>query len=219
MPPSVNDVKESRTASLLETNVKTSVDEFLRISQNANVSLTREGMGKNVTQVIPYKLKTDRNNFKNVVTPTFYVIEVRIIEVRLYWFCTILTRRLPRRTIRLYRYHPIHFRPLYSIALAEQKSYNFTLKNIEWFRILNVYRWCIPKSRGPGSEQSVPIKLSFSYRYSKKLLWRSNYFPMPPMLLTEKDADLHTLLTCLDNIRCESTSTLRSWAAVVGDLI
>ena len=40
-------VKESRTASLLETNVKASVDEFLRISQNA---LTREGMGKNVTQ-------------------------------------------------------------------------------------------------------------------------------------------------------------------------
>ena len=37
-------------ASLLETNVKTSVDKFLRISQNANVELTREGMGKNVTQ-------------------------------------------------------------------------------------------------------------------------------------------------------------------------
>ena len=43
-------VKERRTASLFETNVKTSVDEFLRISQNANVKLTREGMGKNVTQ-------------------------------------------------------------------------------------------------------------------------------------------------------------------------
>ena len=43
-------VKESRTASLFETNVKTSVDEFLRISQNANVYFTREGMGKNVTQ-------------------------------------------------------------------------------------------------------------------------------------------------------------------------
>ena len=43
-------VKESRTAILLETNVKTSVDKFLRISQNANVELNREGMGKNVTQ-------------------------------------------------------------------------------------------------------------------------------------------------------------------------
>ena len=43
-------VKESRTAILLETIVKTSVDEFLRISQNANVELTREGMGQNVTQ-------------------------------------------------------------------------------------------------------------------------------------------------------------------------
>ena len=54
--------KESRTASSLETNVETSVDEFLRISQNANVELTREGMGKKVTNrmVIPYKLKTDR---------------------------------------------------------------------------------------------------------------------------------------------------------------
>lgn len=43
-------VKESRTASLLETTVKTSVDECLRISQNDNVELTREGMGQNVTQ-------------------------------------------------------------------------------------------------------------------------------------------------------------------------
>ena len=43
-------VKENRTASLFETNVKTSVDEFLRISQNANAELTREGMGKNETQ-------------------------------------------------------------------------------------------------------------------------------------------------------------------------
>ena len=43
-------VKESRITSSFETNVKKSVDEFLRISQNANVELTREGMGKNVTQ-------------------------------------------------------------------------------------------------------------------------------------------------------------------------
>ena len=43
-------VKESWTDILLETNVKTSVDKFLRISQNANVELTREGMRKNVTQ-------------------------------------------------------------------------------------------------------------------------------------------------------------------------
>ena len=51
-------VKESGTAILFETNVKTSVDKFLPISQNASVEPTREGMGKNVTQ--PYKLKTDR---------------------------------------------------------------------------------------------------------------------------------------------------------------
>ena len=43
-------VKESGTDILLETNVKTSVDKFLPIAQNANVELTREGMGKNVTQ-------------------------------------------------------------------------------------------------------------------------------------------------------------------------
>ena len=43
-------VKENRTAILLETNVKTSVDKFLRGFQNANIELTREGMGKNVTQ-------------------------------------------------------------------------------------------------------------------------------------------------------------------------
>ena len=45
-------VKESRTAIVLEANVKikTSVGKFLRISQNANVELNREGMGKNVTQ-------------------------------------------------------------------------------------------------------------------------------------------------------------------------
>ena len=40
-------VKESRTASLLETNVKTSVDKFLDsytgISQNANVELIHYG--------------------------------------------------------------------------------------------------------------------------------------------------------------------------------
>ena len=43
-------VKETRTAIFLEANVKTSVDEFLRIPQNANVELTREGKGKDVTQ-------------------------------------------------------------------------------------------------------------------------------------------------------------------------
>ena len=71
-------VKESRTASSFETNVKTSVDEFLRISQNANVKLTREGMGKNVTQPKGDSIQVENrsNNFKkNVVTPTFYAIK------------------------------------------------------------------------------------------------------------------------------------------------
>ena len=43
----------------------------------------------------------------------------------------------------------------------------------------------IPKSRGPGSERSVPIKLSFSLRYSKKHLSR-----LKINIETEKNADL-----------------------------
>ena len=43
-------VKESGTASLIAKDVKSRVDEFLRLSQNPNVELNREGMGKNVTQ-------------------------------------------------------------------------------------------------------------------------------------------------------------------------
>ena len=69
-------VKESRTAILLETNVKTSVDKFLRISQNANVELTREGIGKNVTQPKGDSIKVEyrSNNLKKrVLTPTFYL--------------------------------------------------------------------------------------------------------------------------------------------------
>ena len=59
-------VKESRTSSLFETNVKTSVDEVLRISQYANVKLTREGMGKNVTQPKGDSIQVENrsNNFK-----------------------------------------------------------------------------------------------------------------------------------------------------------
>ena len=108
---------------------------------------------------------------------------------------------------------------LYSTSGTGVLILTFLLKNIEWFRILYVYRQCIPKSRGPGSERSVPVKLSLSFRYSKKHLSWSKYFSFLPMLQTEKNADLHTLLTCLDNIRLESTSTRRSWAACVGDLI
>ena len=61
-------VKESRTASLFETNVKTSVDEFL----------TRERMGKNVTQPKGDSIEVENrsNNLKKrVVTPTFYAIK------------------------------------------------------------------------------------------------------------------------------------------------
>ena len=64
-------VKESKTASLFETNVKTSVDEFLRVSQNANVELSREGIGKNVTQPKGDSIQVK----KRVVTPTFYAIK------------------------------------------------------------------------------------------------------------------------------------------------
>ena len=55
-------VKESRTASLLETNVKSSVDKFLRISQNANVQLTREGMGKNVTKPKAVSIQVEKRS-------------------------------------------------------------------------------------------------------------------------------------------------------------
>ena len=71
-------VKESRTASLFETNVKTSVDEFLRVSQNANVELSRKGIGKNVTQPKGDSIQVENrsNNFKKrVVTPTFCAIK------------------------------------------------------------------------------------------------------------------------------------------------
>ena len=71
-------VKESRTAILLKTNAKTSVDKFLRISQNANVELIREGMGKNVTQPKGDSIQVENksNNLKKgLVTPTFYVIK------------------------------------------------------------------------------------------------------------------------------------------------
>ena len=50
-------VKESGTAILLETNVKTSVDKFLPISQNANVEPTREGMGKSYLDCVSAVLK------------------------------------------------------------------------------------------------------------------------------------------------------------------
>ena len=73
-------VKESRTASLFETNVKTSLDEFLRISQNANVQLTREGMGKNVTQPKGDSIQVENrsNNLKKRGYPYIlcYKIEV-----------------------------------------------------------------------------------------------------------------------------------------------
>ena len=55
--------------------------KFPRISQNANVELTREGMGKNVTQpkglkVIRIQVENRSNNLeKRVVTLTFYVIK------------------------------------------------------------------------------------------------------------------------------------------------
>ena len=71
-------VKDSRTAILLETIVKTSVDKFLHIFQNANVELTREGMGKNVTPPKGDSIQVENrsNNLKKrVVTPTFYGIK------------------------------------------------------------------------------------------------------------------------------------------------
>ena len=56
--------------------MNTSVDMFLRISQNANVELTREGIGKNVTKPKGDSIQVENrsNNLKKrVVTPTFFL--------------------------------------------------------------------------------------------------------------------------------------------------
>ena len=74
-------VKESGTASLIVKNVKSSVHEFLRLSQNPNVELIREGMGKNVTQPkgdsIQVEYRSNNLKKKRVVSPSFYVIKWR----------------------------------------------------------------------------------------------------------------------------------------------
>ena len=88
MPLSVNDRKRKQDGHYIRNNVKTSVDnrnnvktsvdKFLRISQNANVELTREGMGKNATQPKGDSIQVENrsNNLKKrMVTPTFYVIK------------------------------------------------------------------------------------------------------------------------------------------------
>ena len=70
-------VKETRTASLFETNVKASVDEILRMSQNyweKNI----KGIGKKVTQPKGDSIQVENrsNNLKkHVVTRTLYAIK------------------------------------------------------------------------------------------------------------------------------------------------
>ena len=93
-------VKESTTAILLQTNVKTSGDKFLRISQNANVELTREGKGKNVTQPKgdslqvenrSNNLKKKTHGYKMEVANLFYISLVSRCQqklFRLYFSCT-----------------------------------------------------------------------------------------------------------------------------------
>ena len=72
-------VKESRTASLFETNVKTSVDEFLLYPKMQRFNSLRRGWEKNVTQPKgdnSIQVENRSNNLKkHVVTPTFYAIK------------------------------------------------------------------------------------------------------------------------------------------------
>jgi len=96
-------VKESTTAILLQTNVKTSGDKFLRISQNANVELTREGMGKYVTQPKGDYLQVEnRSNDLKKKTAwlalhfTCYKMEVANL------FCVSLVSRCEQKLFRLY---------------------------------------------------------------------------------------------------------------------
>ena len=90
-------VKESRTAILLETNVKISVDKFLRISQNANVELTREGMGKCVTQ--PKQVENRSNNLKKTRGyPYILCYKMEVANL----FCMSLVSRFEQNLFRPY---------------------------------------------------------------------------------------------------------------------
>ena len=94
-------VKESRTAILLETNVKTSVDKFLRISQNANVQLTREGMGKHVTQPKGDAMQVENrsNNLKKTRDyPYILCYKMKVANL----FCMSLVSRCEQKLFRLY---------------------------------------------------------------------------------------------------------------------
>ena len=94
-------VKESRTAILLETNVKTSVDKFLRISQNANVELTREGMGKSVTQPKGDSIQVEnRSNNLKKTRGYPYILCYKIEVANL--FCMPLVSGCEQKLFRLY---------------------------------------------------------------------------------------------------------------------
>ena len=95
-------VKERWTASLLETNVKTSVDEFLPIkSQNANVYLIREGMGKNVTQPKGDSIQVENrsSNFKKTRGYP-YILRYKMEVGNL--FCVSLVSGCEQKLFRLY---------------------------------------------------------------------------------------------------------------------
>ena len=66
MPPSINDRKRKQNGHFISNKCKKSVDNFLRISQNANVELNRELMGKNVTQPKGDSIQVENrsNNYK-----------------------------------------------------------------------------------------------------------------------------------------------------------
>ena len=94
-------VKESRTASLFETNVKTSVDEFLRVSQNANVELSRKGIGKNVTQPKGDSIQVEnRSNNLKKTSGYPYILCYKMEVANL--FCMSLVSGCEQKLFRLY---------------------------------------------------------------------------------------------------------------------
>ena len=91
-------IKESRTAIILETNVKTGTDKFLRISQNANVKLTREEMRKNVNQPKRDSIEVEKRKKKPRGYPYILCYKMEVTNLN----CMSLVSRCEQKLFRLY---------------------------------------------------------------------------------------------------------------------
>ena len=69
-------------------------------------------------------------------------------------------------------------------------------------------------SNSPSQDYTHPDDRTLLYDINNVVIIIIKYFPILPMLLTEKNADLHTLLTCSDNIRCGTCHKMR-WLCYV----